>query len=114
MFSKYNFEYYIIHFQSQYSVNSIGSLINFESVANKEIRDKLVKVSDNYFIEYEMIQNKLFNKYENISVVQNLHINYCNFPNVSNCYQFNPYKLDIIQADSDIISKIVTWSLNGS
>ena len=116
MFSKYNFEYYTNSFSiSDNSVNSIGSLINFESVTNKEIRDKLVKVSDNYFIEYEMKQNKLFNKYENISVVQNLHINYCNFPNVSDCYQFNPYRLDIIEADSDIISKIISlWNLNGS
>ena len=116
MFIKYNFEYYTNSFSiSDNSVNSISSLINFEKTINEEIRDKLVKVSDNYFIEYEMRKNTLFENYENISVVQNLHINFCNSPNVSNCYQFNPFRLDIIDADSDIASKIMSlWNLHGS
>ncbi len=116
MFIKYNFEYYTNSFSiSENSVNSISSLINFEKIINKEIRNKLVKVSKNYFVEYEMKKNVLFNNYENISVVQNVHLNYCNYTNVSNCYQFNPYRLDLIEAKSDFVSKIVSlWNLHGS
>ena len=116
MFIKYNFEYYTNSFSiSENSVNSISSLINFEKIVNKKIRNKLVKVSKNYFVEYEMKKNVLFNNYENISVIQNVHINYCNYTNVSNCYQFNPYRLDLIEAKSDFVSKIVSlWNLHGS
>ncbi len=113
MFEKYNFEYYTNSFSiSENSVNSISSLINFENTIN---RNELVKASDNYFIEYEMKKNKLFNKYENISVIQNLHINFCNYSNVSNCYQYNPFRLDIINGETSATSKIISlWNLNGS
>ena len=116
LFTKYNFNYYPNVFSiSDNTVNSLSSLVNFKFKTNKEDRDKFVTTSNNYFSEYEIKQNKLFNNYKSISVIQNMHINFCNNSNVKSCYQYNPYNLDMINAKTDIFSKIVSnWSLNGS
>jgi hypothetical protein len=116
LFRKYNFNYYPNVFSiSDNTVTSLSSLVNFNFKPNKENRDKFVTASNDYFSEYEIKQNKLFNKYKSISVIQNMHINFCKNSNVKSCYQYNPYNLDIINAKSDIFSKIISnWSLNGS
>ena len=116
LFNRYNFEYYTNSFSiSDNSVNSISTLINFEKEINEKIRDKYVKKSENYFIEYEIKKKELFEKFKNISVIQNLHINFCNNSNVYKCYQYNPYMLNIINANTDYLSKIISlWNLNGS
>ena len=116
LFDKYNFNYYPNVFSiSNNTVTSLSSLVNFNFRVNKEDRDKVVSTSNNYFSEYEIKQNKLFNNYKSISVIQNMHINFCNNSNVKSCYQYNPYNLDIINAKTDIFSKIISnWNLNGS
>ena len=116
LFTKYNFNYYPNVFSiSDNTVTSLSSLVNFKYKPNKEDRDKFITPSNNYFSEYEIKQNKLFNNYKSISVIQNMHINFCNHSNVKSCYQYNPYNLDIINAETDIFSKIISnWSLNGS
>ena len=115
LFEKYNFDFYPNSFSlSDNSVTSITSLINFkEDISN--INKEFVNQSKNYFSEYEIKKNLLFNKYKSISVIQNIHINYCNNSNVSKCYQYNPLNLKILDAEIDEFSNILSaWSLNGS
>ena len=117
LFGKYNFNYYPnISSISNNTVASLSSLVNFKFILNDDDNlDKIVSTSDNYFSEYEIKQSKLFDKYKSISVVQNMHINFCSNPNVKSCYQYNPYNLDIINAKTDIFSKIISnWNLSGS
>ena len=116
LFSKYNFNYYPNIFSiSDNTVTSLSSLINFNFKANKDSRDAIATVSNNYFSDYEIKQNKLFDNYKSISVIQNMHINFCNNLRVKSCYQYNPYNLDIINGKTDVFSKIISnWNLNGS
>lgn len=116
LFGKYNFNYYPNVFSiSDNTVTSLTSLVNFNFKINKKDRNKIVTASNNYFTDYDIKQNKLFNNYKSISVIQNMHINFCNNSNVKSCYQYNPFNLDIINAKTDIFSKIISnWSLNGS
>lgn len=117
LFDKYNFNYYPnISSISNNTVTSLSSLVNFKFILNDDDNlDKIVSTSDNYFSEYEIKQSKLFDKYKSISVIQNMHINFCSNPNVKSCYQYNPYNLDIINAKTDIFSKIISnWNLSGS
>ena len=114
LFKKFNFDYYTDTFStSKNSVESITSLINFrEKLDNDQL---LVKPSNNYFVEYEIQKNLLFNKFNSISVIQNIHIDYCKNVNVNKCYQYNPLNLGIINAQTDILSNFISsWSLNGS
>ena len=115
-FNKYNFEYYTNAFSnSENSVSSIASLINFQEKVDKEMRNEFAYNPKNYFIEYEIKKNKLFEKFNSVSVVQNLHLNYCKSKNVIKCYQYDPYNLDKIEAKIDPFSKIISiWNLNGS
>lgn len=114
-FQKYHFDYYPDAYSiSKNSVKSLSSLVNFIDETNTYNRD-LVKPSKNYFVEYELKENKFFDKFKSISVIQNIHINYCNNVNVSKCYQYNPLYLEKINAKPDFFSKIISnWSLNGS
>jgi hypothetical protein len=116
LFNKYNFDFYPNIFSiSNNTVASISSLINFDPESDKEKIDKFVAPSKNYFSEYNIKQNKLFDNYQSVSVIQNMHLNFCNNSNVTSCYQFNPFDLDIINAKSDTLSKIISiWSVNGS
>lgn len=113
-FQKYNFNYYTDTFStSKNSIESITSLINFhETLDNVQ---KLVTPSKNYFVEYEVKKNLLFENFNSISVIQNIHIDYCKNAKVNKCYQYNPLDLKIINAQTDILSNFISsWSLNGS
>jgi hypothetical protein len=116
LFNKYNFNYYPNIFSIyDNTVSSLSSLINFNTKLNTKTRNKTTAPSKNYFTEYDIKQNKLFDKYQSISVIQNMHINFCNNINVNRCYQYNPFNLDIINAKSNNFSKIISnWNLNGS
>lgn len=116
LFNKYNFEYYTDVFSnSKNSVSSLASLLNFTDKVNKETRDKIAINSKNYFVEYEFIENKVFDKFKSISVFQNIHINYCNNKNVKKCYQYDPFDLKKINSKIDRLSEILSiWTLNGS
>ena len=115
-FEKYNFKYFTNSFSSSpNSVNSILSMVNFIENLKNHNKNEFVKESNNYFIEYDAKKNRLFKTYNSVSVFQNLHINFCNSVKVTKCYQFNPFDLDIINAKSNTISKIISlWNLNGS
>ena len=113
-FKKYNFNYYTNTFSiSKNSVGSIASLINFrEELDNIQT---LVEPSKNYFVEYEIKKNLFFDKFNSISVIQNIHIDYCKNVKVNKCYQYNPLNLGIINAQTDILSNFISsWTLNGS
>ncbi len=115
LFEKYKFNYHTNAYSiSDNSVGSITSLINYNDNINL-IDNSYVDKSKNYFSEYVIKKNLFFDKFKSISVVQNIHINYCNNFNVSKCYQYNPLNLKILNSDVDTFSNIVSaWSLNGS
>ena len=115
-YNKFNFEYYPNTFSnSDNSVSSISSLINFHKKIDQKSRNQFASESNNYFVEYYIKKNKLFEKFHSVSVIQNLHLNYCRSKNVNKCYQYDPYNLDKINAKIDSFSKIISlWSLNGS
>ena len=59
----------------------------------------------------------LFNKYKDISIYQNTHIDFCNFTNVSKCESYNPFmKKKYLKGFKDTyFTKIISiWKLNGS
>ena len=116
LFQKYNFDYYPdILSISRFTTVSLSSLINFNTDPKKVIKSNLWVPSKNYFTEYDINQNKFFDKYESISVIQNMHLNFCNNSSVKSCYQYNPFNLDIINAKVNFFSKFISnWNLNGS
>ena len=114
-FEKYNFDFYSNSYSiSENSVGSLTSLINFEENIENINTNYVIKSKD-YFNEYEIKKNLFFEKFKSISVIQNIHINYCNNSNVKKCYQYNPLNLKILNASVDPYSNIISsWSLNGS
>ena len=115
LFEKYNFNYYPNAYSiSENSVNSLTSLINFEENI-KNLNSEHVTKSKNYFSEYQIKKNLYFEQFKSISVIQNIHIDYCNNPKVKKCYQYNPLNLKILNTSIDPLSNIISsWSLNGS
>ena len=80
-YKKYNFEFYSnIKSTASNSVSSLSSLLNLTS---EFVRKQTVRESKNYFYEYEMHKNLFFEKFKNISVYQNIHIDYCLAKNIS-------------------------------
>ncbi len=116
IFKKYNFEFYTdVESLSRNTAASMSALINFSE--DIKIRGRVLKKSPNYFTEYELTENKLFNKYKNISIYQNTHIDFCNFINVSKCESYNPFlEKEYLKGFKDnFFTKIVSiWKLNGS
>ena len=115
LFEKYNFNYYSNAYStSPNSVESLTSLINFEENIGNNISNYVFN-SKNYFIEYQIRKNLFFEKFKSISVIQNIHINYCDHSKVIKCYQYNPLNLKILNVSIDPFSNIISsWSLNGS
>ena len=74
------------------SGTTISYLLNFEDkLDNDNLGSKFITKSIQYFNEYDLKQNKLFDEFNSISVIQNVHLNFCTHPKVKTCYQFNPY-----------------------
>ncbi len=115
-FKKYNFEYYSnIQSISGNSVSSISSLLNFSESEN--VRLDTVSKSENYFYEYQLNQNLFFDKFKNISVYQNIHIDYCVVKNITKCSTYNPFKKNkfLKGFKNTFLTKIISlWKLNGS
>jgi hypothetical protein len=67
-------------------------MLNFETrQPTTELRETFIEKSKGTFNEYDLIQNNLFQKFKKISVIQNVHLNFCKQKNVKKCYQMNPY-----------------------
>ena len=114
-FKEYNFEFYSdIKSISSNSVTSISSLLNF---TDNIIRSDVTSNSKNYFYEYELNRNLLFKNFKNISVYQNIHIDYCVVKNISKCRTYNPFnqKVFLDGFKNTYFTKIISlWKLNGS
>lgn len=115
-FKKHNFEFYSdVVSISRNTGASVSALLNFSE--NVGTRRRVLKKSPSYFFEYELIENLLFNKYKNISVYQNTHIDFCNYNNISKCESYNPFiKNKFLNGFKDsYLTKIISiWKLNGS
>ncbi len=116
LFEKYNFEFYNnVSSISGNSISSLAALLNFSE--SEDIRDKVVKKSKNYFYEYELNKSLFFEKFNKISIYQNIHIDYCNFLNINKCKTYNPFnQTKYLNGYKDTyLTKIISlWKLNGS
>ena len=117
---KNNFELYLNSFStSDNTANAVPSILNFN--ANKvtqNFRDNHIKKSNNTYNEYDLIHNGLFDKFSSVSVLQNIHLNFCNNQNVTKCYQINPYNYYenyLNGFKNNILSRFLSlWKLDGS
>ena len=88
---KFNFNLYTnIYSKYPSSISSISSILNKNFEQTK--MDLYFKKDQNYFSDYKFIKNETFDKFQSISVYQNMHINYCEHLNVIKCNQYNPFK----------------------
>ena len=115
-YKKYNFNYYKdTRSITDNTGNSISTILNLTK--NIDIRNQVLKPSPNYFQEYELTSNLLFDKFKNISVFQNIHINFCKFSKVSKCNTYSPFVVyDYLKNFNDsFLSKFISiWKINGS
>jgi len=115
-YKKYNFNYYKdTRSITDNTGNSISTILNLTK--NINIRNQVLKPSSNYFQEYELTSNLLFDKFQNISVFQNIHINFCKFSKVSKCNTYSPFVVyDYLKNFNDsFLSKFISiWKINGS
>jgi hypothetical protein len=116
LLKEYNFEFYSnIKSISKETRTSIPNLLNFSNDMN--IRHKHVKNSKVYFTEFELNKNLFFEKYNQISVFQNMYLNYCKSEAVYKCETYNPFKKSEFTKGykDNYLSKIISiWKLNGS
>jgi hypothetical protein len=116
IFKKYNFKFYAdVESLSRNTAASMSALLNFSE--DISIRGRVLRKSSNYFTEYELTKNVLFNKYQNISIYQNTHIDLCKFKNISKCESYNPFidKVYLKGFKDTYLTKIISiWKLNGS
>ena len=120
-FSKINdFHLYTNAFSiSDNSGTTISYLLNFEDkLDNGKLRRKFITKSIQYFNEYDFKQNKLFDEFNSISVIQNVHLNFCTHPKVKTCYQFNPYLTNDLYLngfkDNELTKFFSLWKIEGS
>ena len=115
-FKKHNFEFYTnIESITSNTGASLSALLNFSDEVRT--RERVLKKSSNFFFEYELTENAFFEKYKNISVYQNIHIDFCNSINISKCESYNPYsqKKFLSGFKNSFLTKIISiWKLNGS
>ena len=118
--TKNNFQLYLNSYStSDNTANAVPLILNFNiNNPTKNFRDNYIKKSNNTYNEYDLIQNALFDKFSSISVLQNIHLNFCNNQNVTKCNQINPYKYYenyLNGFKNNILSRFLSlWKLNGS
>ena len=115
-FEKYKFEFYTdINSLNRHTLHSVSAYVNLTE--DMDTRVKHVRKSNNYFMEYEIKKSSLFKKFKNISIYQNMHLNYCNFDNISKCESYSPFKnkKHLLGFKDTILTKIINiWKINGS
>ena len=116
-FSKeYNFENYIdAHSISTKTRISIPSVLNFINL--EEVNYQINPDSQNYFYDSKLIKNTFFEKYKDISVIQNFHIDFCLGQNLKKCVTNSVYdnKKYLTGFNDNFFSKIISiWRYNGS
>ena len=118
--AKNNFQLYLNSYStSDNTANAVPLILNFN--ANKvtqNFRDNHIKKSNKTYNEYDLMHNALFDKFSNVSVLQNIHLNFCNNQNVTKCYQINPYNYYenyLNGFKNNILSRFLSiWKLDGS
>jgi hypothetical protein len=117
---KNNFQLYLNSYStSDNTANAVPLILNFNSnKVTKNFRDSHIKKSNNTYNEYDLIHNALFDKFSSVSVLQNIHLNFCNNQNVTKCYQINPYNYYenyLNGFKNNILSRFLSlWKLDGS
>ena len=118
--AKNNFQLYLNSYStSDNTANAVPLILNFN--ANKvtqNFRDNHIKKSNKTYNEYDLMHNALFDKFSSVSVLQNIHLNFCNNQNVTKCYQINPYNYYenyLNGFKNNILSRFLSlWELDGS
>lgn len=114
-FKRHNFEYYSnIKSIDRGTKDSISSLVNLTS---NKVSSEALKVSENYFYNYEIHKNLFFENFKNISVYQNIFIDFCGVKNISKCKTSNPFneRKYVEGFKNTFLTKIASlWKLNGS
>ena len=115
-FKKHNFEFYSnIKSISRKTMSSVGPLLNFSE--DPMIRKDIYIKSKRYFTEHELTQSLFFNDFNSISIFQSIHIDFCNFINVSKCQSYNIFsEKDFLPGfKNNLLTKISSiWKINGS
>lgn len=93
---KYNLNIYPNVYSLSYNTaTSVPAIINFidkNENLEKNRLETIKKNNLNLYNEYIVKKNQLFDRYQSISVFQNIHLNYCLYLKVTKCEQFNPYQ----------------------
>ncbi len=114
-FKEYNFEYYSnIKSIDPGTKASISSLVN---LTTNKVKSETIKESESYFYNHEIYKNLFFESFKNISIYQNIYIDFCRVKNISKCKTSNPFnKRKYVEGFKDtFLTKIVSlWKLNGS
>lgn len=117
---KNNFQLYLNSFStSENTANAVPLILNFNpNKVTQNFRNNHIKKSNNTYNEYNLIHNRLFDKFSSVSVLQNIHLNFCNNQNVTKCYQINPYNYYenyLNGFKNNILSRFLSlWKLDGS
>tara|TARA_B100001250_G_scaffold135690_1_gene116097 strand:- start:1320 stop:2747 length:1428 start_codon:yes stop_codon:yes gene_type:complete len=117
---KYNARVYKnIYTQCPMTYQSIPKLINFDyfNNCNELAKFRYIQKSNNFFNEYLILKNKLFDNFNSIAVFQNYHMNFCKHNNVKICDQYSQFKnYNYIKGFKDTnLSKIAgAWKHYGS
>ena len=118
--AKNNFQLYLNSYStSENTANAVPLILNFNTnKVTQNFRDNHIKKSNNTYNEYDLIHNALFDKFSSVSVLQNIHLNFCNNQNVTKCYQINPYNYYenyLNGFKNNILSRFLSlWKLDGS
>lgn len=106
---------------SDNTASSVPAILNFKDNEKDLLnnrQDNLMKSDKDFYNEYILKKNLLFDKFKSISTYQNIHLNFCVHINVKKCYQFNPYKnysYFITGYKSGFLTKFLSiWKLQGS
>ena len=114
-FKKYNFEYYSNIKSIDFGTKvSISSLVNLTS---NNVSSETLKESENYFYDYEIHKNLFFENFKNISIYQNIFLDFCRVENISKCKTSNPFneRKYVEGFKNTFLTKIASlWKLNGS
>ena len=104
---------------SDHSKIAVSYIVNFEDkLDNVNSTSKFIAKSTQYFNDYDVKQNKLFDEFNSISVIQSVHLNFCTHPKVKTCYQFNPYLTNDLYLNgfkNNKLTKFLSlWKIEGS
>ena len=115
-FKDFNFKFYSdINSINRHTLHSVSAYLNLTD--DIKTREKVIKKSHNYFQEYVITKSVLFEKFNDISIYQNIHLNYCNFDNITKCESYNIFKdKNFLNGfKNNFLTKIISdWKINGS